>query len=567
MTLQIITLSLVAATAVPSAALLAMRRITIQQVFLRHRLKLPNRAGFGTEKRVKKLVSVLTLALLTFAAHAALPQPDLIAQIHFAGAQKIAADTNAALFNDQFASAEALAVRKKAADKLAPWFAGWLQAKVGAKVSGGAEKLRPLFDDLQKSEWFLEARRAANGQPQAALAIALAADRAQLWQANLKPFFPKGSFKVSGAWLLFDTGTGDLKLGDRLARQIAQPDAAWVSADVNWPLLGAWYPSLKAFGLPQTQLQLTAADASLRVNGKFFFPDNLALNLEPWRMPTNTIHQPFVSFTAARGFGGWLGSQAWAKPYSLSPGLNQLFIWALPQMAFLTFAAAPVPDATAALDQAYARLQPLFDAKQQSPNGFFAPLTLVRTNREISLRGAPYAAPFLQSVNEPSGAFLLAGAMPNLLRSKPLPPELFQRLATKNLVFYHWEFTAERMPQVLQLSQLALVMTSHRQLPGDSPVTKWIQKYQAVLGNNVTEITQTGPAEMTFTRKATGLFTASELFALGSWLESPAFPHLDLKLPPRPKGVRPRPRPAAKPPGMAVPAAPGKPAPAPAPAK
>ena len=45
---------------------------------------------------MKNLSAIFALFLLALAAQAALPQPDLIAQIHFAGAQKISAPTNAA---------------------------------------------------------------------------------------------------------------------------------------------------------------------------------------------------------------------------------------------------------------------------------------------------------------------------------------------------------------------------------------------------------------------------------------------------------------------------------------
>lgn len=483
---------------------------------------------------MKKFATILVLSLAVVVVRAALPSSDLIAQIHFAGAEKISASKESAAFTNEFSSAEALVLRKQTADKLSNWLPGWLQKKTGVVVTGGAMKLRPLFDDLQKSEWFLDARRTANGRPQVAIAIKLANDRAQLWQANLKPFFPAASFKSTGGWLVFDSGPDAPKLGDRLAQEISKPDAAWLSVDVNWPQLAAWYPQLQTFGLPETQFQVTAADANLHVDGKFFFPENLAMNLEPWRVPTNTVHQPFVSFTAVRGFSGWLKTQAWAQPYALTPEPNQLFIWALPQVPYQTFAAVPFADTGSGLAQLYARLQPIFDGKK-TPGEFFTPFTLVRTNNEISLHGTPFVAPAIQAIHEPAGSFLFASVFPNTPRSKPLPPELFQRLATKDLVLYHWEITAERWPEVLNLSQLGLVLTSHRQLGGDSAALKWIQKIAPKLGNTVTEITKTGPAEMTFTRKAPGGLTAMELFTLGSWLENPDFPRFDLKLPPRPK--------------------------------
>lgn len=481
---------------------------------------------------MKQLSATFAVLLLAAAARAVLPQPDLIAQIHFAGAQKISADANAAAFTNEFCSAEALALRAQTADKLSGWLAGWLQQKLAVNVAGGPAKLRPLFDDLQKSEWFLEARGAAGAGPEVAIAIKLDAARAQIWQANLKPFFAAATFKSTGGWLIFDSNPARLKLGDRLAQKISAPPAGWLDLDVNWPRLAQWYPKLKEFGVPETQFTVTAPDANFRINGKFFFADNLTLNLEPWRVPTNTLHQPFNSFTAVRGFASWFKSQPWAQAYQISPVPNELFTWSLPSFPFQTFAAIPVPDSVSAVAQAYARLAPAFNAAN-ARDYFVTPVTPEMTNNQITWIGMPFIAPYLKALNEPAGQFLFLEMFPNTPKSKPLPPELFSRLATKDIVFYHWEITAERMPQLLNLSQFGLMVSSHKQLEAESAAFKWLQRIGATLGNTDTEIMQSGPAEFTFMRKAPGIFTGVELFTLANWLEATNFPGCDLKLPPR----------------------------------
>jgi hypothetical protein len=487
---------------------------------------------------MKKFISLFILSLTVAAGRAALPQPDLIAEIHFAGAQKISAAPNAVAFTNEFCSAEALALRQQIADKLAPWLAGCLQAKTGVKVSDGAAKLRPLFVDLQKSEWFLEARAAVDNKPDVAVAIKLDATRAQLWQTNLKLFFPAATFQSTGGWLIFDSGTAPLKLGEALAKKISSPSADWGSVDVNWPRLAQWYPKLKQLGLPETQFTVTAPDDNFRIAGKFFFPENVALNLEPWRMPTNTIRQPFISFTAVRGFAQWFQAQDWLQPYQISPLPNQAFIWALQQVPYQTYAAVPVGNATDALAQLYARLQPVIEQKNSQP-GALMPLNLALTNNEIAISGVPFAAPSLRAIKEPAGQFLFASAFPNTPRPKPLPPELFQRLAQKDLLLYHWEITAERWPLLLNVSQLGMLISSHQQLDGGSASMNWCQKIAPHLGNTITEIFQTGPAEMSFNRKGMGLFTSAEMYLLSQWLENRTFPHFDLQLPARKRPLHP----------------------------
>jgi len=476
---------------------------------------------------MKKVMLIFTLLMAVAGVRAALPVADLIAQIHFAGAAKISAAPNAAAFTNEFSSVEAMALRAQTADKLAPWLAGWLQANTGAALPDGAAKLRPLLDDLQTAEWFLDARAVA-GKPSGIFAIKLESAPRHRWRASLQSL-PVEITEVQG-WLfcLFGNTAGNLG-----ALEPPKPSGAWLDLDVNWPRLAQWFPKLKELGLPETQFTVTAPDNNLRIDGKFFFPENLALKLEPWRVPTNTLHQPFVSFTAVRGLAAWLPTQPWALAYKILPTPNQLFVWALPLSPFQTFAAAPVPDAADALTQAYERLQPVLDL-QNAAGTFFRPLTMNRTNDEIHFVGTPFIAPFLRAVREPAGQFLMAGVFPNTARSKPLPPQLFARLAQPNLVYYHWEITAarfgERFDELPQLTQLGLMLTQHRQLGSDSAALKWIRKSAPYFGNTVTEVFQTGPAEMTFTRTASGGLTAFEMLALGSWLEAPNFPGCNLKI-------------------------------------
>ncbi len=87
-----------------------------------------------------------------------------------------------------------------------------------------------------------------------------AADRAQLWQANLKPFFPAASFKSTGGWLVFDSGPDAPKLGDRLAQEIAKPRQRVAVRGRELAAAGRVVSAIEiALGLPETQLQVTAA--------------------------------------------------------------------------------------------------------------------------------------------------------------------------------------------------------------------------------------------------------------------------------------------------------------------
>jgi hypothetical protein len=513
---------------------------------------------------MKKLFLFFAVMVGVVAAQAA-PPADLIARIHFLGAEKISADANSTAFTNEFCSAEARALESQTLDKLSRAPAAWFKNKLPAGASDGSALLRPLLDDFLKSEWVFEMREANNGSPEYALAIRLGNDRAQLWSKNLQTLLQNWTgitaqqsnegtwllqkhlppnlirFERHGDWVVIGCGQDKLQLSDQILKFLMvdhREEVNWLTADLNWPRLAQLFPAFAKFDFQKIQMQAVGRGGDLHLDGKIISQQSFALTLDKWQLPTNTIHQPFISFTAARGIAPWLQRQSWAQPFLISPVPNQIFVWALPQIPFQTFAAVPVPDADAALGQLHDQLA----ARPAEPQGqFFMPLHMSMTNHEISWTGVPFAAPFVRALRSPAGDFLFAGLFPNLPRSKPLPPELFTALAPANLVYYHWEITAERLKLMLQPVQLAFVLSQHKQFDGESVAAKWLNHIGPTLGNTITEITQTAPDELTFTRKAPGGLTAVELFALANWLEAANFPGCDLRLPP--SRIRPHARP------------------------
>ena len=503
---------------------------------------------------MKKLFLFWTI-LAAAGVAAAAPASDLIARIHFVGAQIISADTNSVAFTNFFGSAEAQALKAQTLAKLSRAPYTWLKEKIAAGAGDGAAQLRPLLEDLLQAEWFLDARTAADGSPEFALAIRLDNTHASLWQNNLAAVLESwtkiSTQKIAGGWQLtkhhqpaslrlvrtgdwtvFSAERADFALGNGVVAKISAAAAKnyWLSLDADWPQLAKVFPALQRVDLPEATLQIIGRDGNLRLDGKIISLQPFALTLDKWRLPTNTIHQPFISFTAARGIAPWLQKQSWAQPYMISPVPNQIFFWAMVGIPFQSFVAVPVPDANAALGQLHDKLSTSQATELQSQ--LFMPLAMGMTNHEITWSGMPFAVPSVRAVREKSGDFLLGGLFPNPPRGKSLPPELFARLAIPNLVFYHWEITDERLKMLLQPAQLALMVTRHKQLEGEAVATKWLNYVSPTLGTTTTEITQTAPNELTFVRSAPVGLTAVELFALASWLEAANFPGCDLSLPP-----------------------------------
>ena len=508
----------------------------------------------------------LIFAALVFAAAAqAQPQPDLIARIHFAGADQIFADTNRLAFTNLFCSTEARALESQMLDKLSRAPGAWFKTKLSPDAGDGAAQLRPLLDDLLKSEWVLEMRDATNGSPEYALAIRLNDERAQLWSKNLAALLQSWTgieisqdrpgiwwlkkhqppnllqFSRSGSWIVIDCGQAKLSLCEEILEPFLKtrnlvPETNWLTADLNWPRLAQIFPALKEFDFPKIQMQVVGRDGKLRLTGRLALAQPLP-TLEKWRLPASSIHQPLDSFTAVRGVAPWLAGQPWMRPFEIQPQPDQLFIWAMARIPFETFAAESVPDAKAALAQLDQRLS----ANNNWQGQFISLFKFTMTNDEISWRGLPFITPSVQAVREPAGDFLVGGFFPNAGQTRPLPPELSAAMNPPNLVYYHWEVTGERLKELPQLSQLVLLLTRHQQLDAQSAAGKWLDRVGPALGSTITEITQTAPNELAFKRTAPGGLTAIELIAFADWLEAPQFPAFDLRLPP------PRVRPGQKP--------------------
>lgn len=476
--------------------------------------------------------------------------PKTIALIHFAGAKYISSNTNSVAFEKEFCSTQAVALENQTLDKLSRAPGTWFKDKLPTGTADGSAQLRPLLDDFLKSEWVFEMQD-GTPSPEYALAIRLDADRAQLWQDNLRTLLeswtkitatnipggwelkkdlPPNLFRMvrTNDWLVIGCGQDQLPLSDEWAQEgnIPQNDGNWLSVNLDWPRLGQIFPALAQLDFPQIQMQVAGTNRNLQLTGKFDLSQPLP-PLEAWQVPTNIIHQPLTSFTAARGFGPWLTNQSWAGPFQLSPKPEQLFIWSLGAMPLQTFIAVPVPNATNAL----AQLDRNLTENTNWETHLMSPFGISMTNNRIYLPGVPFIAPELQALQEKTGDILFGDVFPNLPFGKPPPPEIMQPLTQSNLVFYHWENTSVRLSALPQLTQLALLLTKHRQLWQNSASAEWLNQFGPSLGPCTTVVTQTAPSELSFSRTAPGGLTAVEFIALENWLEAPNFPGCDLSLP------------------------------------
>ena len=144
---------------------------------------------------------------------------------------------------------------------------------------------------------------------------------------------------------------------------------------------------------------------------------------------------------------------------------------------------------------------------------------------QVLWTGLPLLAPYLKLYAEPAGEFVKMGLFPSPMRKVPPPIELLNELTTRtNLVYYDWEITQDRLPQVRSLSEFAFVISGSVPAGSEAPTQKWLDAVAPKLGNCGTAVTMTSPKELTIVRNSPIGFTAFELILIKRWIDSTEFP-------------------------------------------
>jgi hypothetical protein len=490
----------------------------------------------------------------------------LIARVHFAGTERILADPSATNLNAIAKLPETAALRGETFRKLALAPYNFLRNRT-ATTNNETALIRPLLDDLFRAESFMELMGGTNEVPEMVFALRLDEPRARLWRTNLAAVLanwchlPVTGIKAegfdgwelrkhhdpnvfrffrAGEWIVLGWGEDELHLQPAVLRRIGQTarpvNAAgtnWLDAWADWPALARHHLAPGSVELPAMRLQVQGRKDFVRSVLTMKFDAPLGLRLNPWRIPTNIIHNPIVSFTATRGLAPRLNGTAKAKELNLPPLPDQVYVWALSKSPSETQVVAPVTDGSSFLRQLEPGLLPALNRFLSEHGPKFAgsgpvrppPFAASRTNDEIEIHGMPILAPHFGVVHDASGQYLLGGLTAPVKKDQPLPPELLNEIAAhSNLIYYGWEFTGERLVQWHGLFQLGQLMFNMGTPGGGAMTGKWFQAVLPKMRTSGTEALLTAPDEVTVVRNSTIGFTAVELSALAYWLDSPGFP-------------------------------------------
>ncbi len=478
-----------------------------------------------------------------------------IARIHWLGMNHFSGETNATQLLAVLKLPQTQRLERQTLDKLslAPW-----PLLHRSPDTNAAALLQPLLNDAVSNESCLQIQCATNQPGELVFAIRLDDQRAALWQTNLarvlesltgiqpvpaadnrsgwslqKHHVPNLIELVRvGGWTLIGAAEATNSLLDELATRIEHGQAplatentnAWLVADLDLPQVS----SALALGwnlpqdTPEISLTVTRDGAALLAQGSADFPEPLAPDLKPWIVPTNLIDEKLSSFTLVRGFQAELASsEVWTNLQIGPPPDQACFwgVWGIPTQSYFT---APLPDASNAVER-------LTDLVLQDQRRWFGTNGLARFERStkfnrLDWKGLPYMSPFLRSITVSNDNFVYGGGFP-APQIQPLSLGSVQAaLSRTNLVYHDWEMTGQRIDQWIFMGQFARLAFHKAQLPPGSAGLLWLQAIAPKLGVSVTDITQTGPNQLSFTRKSDLGFTGIELNLLADWLESPQFP-------------------------------------------
>ncbi len=438
---------------------------------------------------------------------------------------------------------------------LAPWLLLHRSPDTNAAVL-----LRPLLDDVVEDESCLEIRQATNPSEELVFAIRLDDQRAGLWQTNLAAVLesltgispvPEPDHRYGwslnkhhdpnfleltrvGGWILVGAAEDHNDLVAELKSSIQHGQAPlpvanttnWLEADLDpaqlVPGLLTFNFQPSTFNCPRLHLAVSGDNTNVLMNGTADFPRPVALDLEPWNIPTNLIDSRLSSFTLIRGFRPWLASsQAWTN-LQIGPPPDQICFWALQAFPMQSYFTAPLADASNEMDR-------LTDLVLQNQHRWFGTNDLakfVRTNAFPGFvwKGVPYMTPFVRSITVSNQNFVFGGGIPNSVVTPLTLTSLSAVSSRTNLVYHEREITGLRVEQWIYMGQFARFVSHKAQVPPGSPGLFWLHAIAPKLGETVTDITETGTNQLSFTRRSSFGFTGIELNLLADWLQSPQFP-------------------------------------------
>lgn len=338
-------------------------------------------------------------------------------------------------------------------------------------------------------------------------------------------------------------GSGSLLEGGSVAEGNAD------LAKLALPWVPGWKPAGGTSVWPRASWRVDLHGGGLRTRATLTFPRAFEWVLSEWQVPTNQLRDPLVHFLAKRGFVEGFDRDAWFEQAHSDGRSQQVFEWALAGPPWRQYFVASTDDAQGVLGRLADKGAPEVFRLTGFPSTR-AEMRRSEGDTRLDLVGIPYFQPFLASTTAGGRPILAGGLSPMRRDGEAAPRALLEQLDGRpNLVSYEWETTGRavvsreasgvetwgtvgRLQQLKELEQFRHLMRARErgkvplgargsiQVPGG----QWMDAVAARLGDTITEVTQTGPAELTWVRLSQLGANAEEWVRLLEWMEDESTP-------------------------------------------
>lgn len=509
---------------------------------------------------MRKLVFVACVAWVAtanWAQSSKEAKPETLLRWSFAGTKAIAENSDLKVFNSIRALPESAAMRDAIATNLAHTVASRYGAAAASngpaklKIPGGGSEpttmangiaalIQPLIADLVQNESRFQMDTRGADDADWFLAVKLPKDRVNLWSKNLAQFATlsrmtgaaedkttwtasrdnyKLAFSQSKDWTILEGGFVDpnskpsKSFRDALGKKRGK---AVLDAEVNAPLLAKIWSAPNLAHYPKLTLKSEPRKDGFQSELLLDYPQDLGIKPEKWNVPQEIIYDPLIGFTAIQGLQKKLQSLEKFKALGARQTPNQLFLWSQGTAPFAITLAADVKNPDQVASNAWRSVE-----KAKVGNG---ELSFVTNRSALVWTGLPIAVPYVSPAPEPATFYVTAGLFPvQHANPEPAPKELYAQLEKKNLVYYDWEITSERIQQWIPVWQLYYLANGEFLPDNSSPSARFLQTLRTNVANTVTVGTLESPKQIKFTRQSQLGASALEFVLLTHYLD-----HADL---------------------------------------
>jgi len=499
------------------------------------------------EKVLCKSLAIVFVAASGFWCRAAVENNPVVARYHFVGTAQLTAKSY-----EQARKLLNLPSSVEYRNLVLNRFANEIAASVSpSKGQNEGSTVRPLLDDLIANESVGAFGVPGTGWESFVIATHLSKDRSAAWiQSAEKLADAPNALKLQqeGEWLIVSRGAALKAVEDGFVAEIrshGRPVAALndtlLEATVDWPRLSS-VPVVASLPFKPAVLnvKVTPKGDHLRTEIKAHYPQPIGWKSQQWHLPTETIHDPLVSFTAGQNIAAFMKPSQLAERIGENPFTNEFFMWANLSLPFETTVLFPMKNAHRHVQSLGRELPSKFNAELKKT--YDGELKYLEKTNQLVWQGVPILAPFVTSVHEKAGEFMCIGTFA-LVPGPPPPADLWAQFKGRSdLVYYDWETAGTRLAQWRMLTPLLPIFPTKRVGEDEVPPTsktnvvshspkaileRWVSDLITSLspskdnnsnGNVVTEVTRNSASDYTVVRSSQVGFTGIELFLLTHWL-------------------------------------------------